>query len=284
MDAKRFLEAAQMGDMYAAARAYLSAGVSVLPLRGKQPAIWWKHLQGRRTDERGLAAWYQAGLLQNVGVICGAVSGLAVLDLDGEEAVRAFRYAFPRPWTLTIQTGRGLHLYFAASVTTQRILREGYGFELRAEGCYVVAPPSVHPSGARYVVINALPPSEQVAPVLGWLAQQRQRAQRREEASERPVYTARDYGAAARAALAKECERVRTAPVGQRNTTLYLAAYNLGQLVGDGYLTSHSVYEALMEGTQHNGLPAAEAERTIRSGLARGIAEPRSQQWQKRKK
>lgn len=88
------------------------------------------------------------------------------------------------------------------------------------------------------------------------------------------------YGAAA---LVGECERVRSAPNGDRNNTLNRAAFRLGQLVALQLLTRSEVERELWAavGTHRTGSDGAEWERhqggTIRRGVTAGIENPRAE-------
>ena len=81
------------------------------------------------------------------------------------------------------------------------------------------------------------------------------------------------YGAAA---LRGESDRVRSAPVGQRNHTLNSAAYSLGQLVAAGALDQARAVQALTDAAADAGLEAAEIASTIESGLSAGLKQPRA--------
>jgi hypothetical protein len=88
-----------------------------------------------------------------LGIVTGAVSGLVVVDLDGEDAVREFvsrtsGVTFTMP---IVRTARGAHLYFkhpGRMVPTRACLLPG--LDIRGDGGFVVAPGSVHESGAVY--------------------------------------------------------------------------------------------------------------------------------------
>lgn len=80
----------------------------------------------------------------------------------------------------------------------------------------------------------------------------------------------------ARAALEREAGRVLGAREGERNSTLNGAAFNLGQLVGDGELPEDEAVEVLRRAGRAVGLDDDEIEKTIRSGLQAGKATPRS--------
>lgn len=82
-----------------------------------------------------------------------------------------------------------------------------------------------------------------------------------------------DYAAAA---LAAECEKVRTVHNGTRNNTLNVAAFNIGQIVGAGMVGRHEAEGSLLAAAIESGLEAAEARSAIASGLDGGAKKPRS--------
>lgn len=79
----------------------------------------------------------------------------------------------------------------------------------------------------------------------------------------------------AQAALAQEVNRVHSAPVGERNNALNRAAFSLGQLVAAGHLPQLEVEQALAAAAASVGLDEVETIRTIRSGLTKGMEQPR---------
>jgi hypothetical protein len=132
------------------AQDYQANGWSVLPLkpRGKEPLVPWQKFQQHRATALQVMAWWNTWPEANVGVVTGTVSGLVVVDLDGEEGLgHAGRF----PETMTARTGRGRHLYYAhpGGLVVSRIGLLPH-VDVRGDGGYVVAPPSVHPSGAVY--------------------------------------------------------------------------------------------------------------------------------------
>jgi hypothetical protein len=147
---------AHLDDLRAAALDYAGLGWSVLPIGpGKRPALRaWKRHQAERADESTIAGWFAPGALRGrvrgVGVVLGPVSGeLVARDFDEADGYR--RWAAEHPDLAgvlpTAETSRGFHVY--ATIPEARTLKLSDG-ELRAAGAYVVAPPSVHPSGALY--------------------------------------------------------------------------------------------------------------------------------------
>jgi len=158
-------EAAAQPTALEAALAYRQAGLSVIPLKGKRPALpAWKRYQQEHPTEAEIKTWHEAGLLDNVGVVCGAVSGnLVVIDFDGLGAYGAFAALFPslaESYTVRTGGGEGRHLYLYVDklpATTKAMDTPLGNVELRAGGSQVVAPPSVHPvTGKAYTVERPL--------------------------------------------------------------------------------------------------------------------------------
>ena len=135
-----------------AAGHYLARGWSVLPLRGdadprrpKAPAMAWQALQERHAAVDDLPGWFESGKAAALGIVCGRVSRLAVLDLDDAEAARAFASCCPQlldTWTVR-SGGRGQpHYYFEVSADVALRGGRAAGVDLQFDGSYVVAPPS----------------------------------------------------------------------------------------------------------------------------------------------
>ena len=284
-----------------AAVIYLMGGFSVIPLKGKLNAVPWKVYQQQRARNRDLQWWDMDGLLQNIGVVCGAVSdNLVVIDLDGEWAIKTFSDLFPtllQTLTVTTGSGSGQHLYFRVDTlpATKKHSQGGHnGIELRSEGAYVVAPQSVHPDTRKPYQIASKRPIRRLSSlndIQGWieLLNHEQKPapviQRKEERTSRFVDPARILNPQAwtNAAVRDEARAVQNTPEGGRNDRLNTAAYNLGQIVGLGWLTRFAAHEALLHAALKAGLAEGEAAQTIRSGLQKGIDEPRDAQWRKRR-
>jgi hypothetical protein len=136
-----------------AARKYVSHGMSVIPIlpHGKKPAIPWKEYQQHPPTDKELVQWFGNGAKNNIGIVTGAISGLAVVDLDSEQAF-AFAKGKNLSPTPTVKTGRGFHVYCKAKDGVRNFQQRDDlpDIDLRADGGYVVAPPSVHESGSLY--------------------------------------------------------------------------------------------------------------------------------------
>jgi hypothetical protein len=170
---------ATQDDVVAAALAAVARGWSVIPVRprDKRPLIAWQTFQQSRADAGQVRAWYAEWPQANLGIVTGAVSGLVVLDIDpkhGGEASQAEleRRHGPLPRTVeAVSGGGGRHLYFAhpgGLVPNRAGLAPG--IDVRGDGGMIVAPPSVHPSGARYIWKAGHAPEQlAAAPLPHWL-------------------------------------------------------------------------------------------------------------------
>jgi Bifunctional DNA primase/polymerase, N-terminal len=130
---------------------------------GKHP----RTLHGLRqatTDRSTVETWWGMWPDANIGIATGAESGLVVLDIDpahgGVESLTEFEtIAGVLPGTIMAHTGgRGLHLLYAhrridgwpAPCRTNALGPELPGLDVRGDGGYIVAAPSLHASGLRY--------------------------------------------------------------------------------------------------------------------------------------
>lgn len=280
----KLVEAALLPHLLPAALAYADLGFSVLACEGKKPAVNWTAFQSRAAHPDTIRKWDQVGLLQNVGIICGAVSGnLVVVDCDGWNAVQKFTSEFPElvdTYIVTSGSGRGQHFYYIVQnmPKTTKILGADGNIELRADGCYVVAPPSIHPiSQQRYSILRPRPIMilSHMNHVVNWIKSLS--IEQRAAPSERPARPVNGASRWALAALAAECRAVALAPNNSRNNTLNRAAFKLGQIVGAGMLARSDVerqLEAAASGlAKDDGLLSV--QKTIKSGLDAGSQNPR---------
>jgi hypothetical protein len=152
---------AENGSTLNAALGYAERGWAVLPIRaGSKVPLTAHGVKEASCEAVAIREWWSRWPDACVAIACGSKSsGLVVLDCDAAEFVWALENACgPLPETFTVATGRGSHRYFVTRepIRTHRIAPH---LEVRGEGAYVLAPPSLHPSGARYRVINDAEPA-----------------------------------------------------------------------------------------------------------------------------
>jgi hypothetical protein len=247
-------------------------GWSSFPVGGKVPLT--RHgFHDASTDPDLLEHLFADPDATGIGVACGA-SNLVVVDLDGEEGrdtwadLAAQHGGHGR--TLAAETGTGLHIYFGGEGRSS-CRKIGAGVDTRGNGGYVIAPPSVHPSGRTYRWRDRTAP---LAPVPAWLAVLLEPPPpplivERRELKEGICATA--YG---RGALLGLAEEMLATPEGERNERLVRLAYRAGRLSAGGELDVGAAADVLLEAAVRTGLSHQEALMTIASGIAAGERYP----------
>lgn len=142
------------------ALAYIKRGFSVLPLkpRSKAPAI---NIAEFLSGERRLTAddtlqWWGDHLDEahryGIAIVCGSPSGgLVVVDVDPRNGGDYISVIDEIPGTPAVWTGGGgMHFYCQGAGLVPKGKTSRPGVDRQGEGSYVVAPPSVHPSGQPY--------------------------------------------------------------------------------------------------------------------------------------
>lgn len=148
--------------MLNAALEYAEHGLAVFPLesQGKKPAT--EHgLKDASTDAEHVREMFEKHPFSNIGMACGAQSGgIIVVDIDvddeqgknGHDSLRKWEHEHGAlPDTAMTLTGRGgnHYLYRSTGATRSRIACKE-GIDIRADGGYIVLPPSIHPNGSQY--------------------------------------------------------------------------------------------------------------------------------------
>lgn len=155
---------------------YLARGFSVIPIHhgDKRPLLAWREFKARRPTEAEVVSWLRRWPDAGVAIVCGAVSGLAVVDLDPRNGDGPQALVDRLPRTPTVETGGGgRHCYFRLppGARVAKVPALLAGVDLQADGSYVVAPPSEHATGRRYCWLPGLALGEvPLAPLLPLLS------------------------------------------------------------------------------------------------------------------
>jgi len=165
-------------DTLSAALSYAARGWAVFAISAKAPFRHSRGLLDATTSKTGIREGWRRHPKANVAIRTGRQSGLVVLDVDprhgGDDALYELEREYaPLPTTPEVRTGGGgRHIYFRAPVELGRKSESalGDGLDVRAEGAYVVAPPSAHPSGGCYEwEVSGHPDDVPLAEIPGWL-------------------------------------------------------------------------------------------------------------------
>jgi Bifunctional DNA primase/polymerase, N-terminal/Primase C terminal 1 (PriCT-1) len=159
--------AAKKSDLKPEIRAAAKQGFKLFPVeaRGKKPMVKsWQKVAA--SDPEQLEMWATQFPGCNWGMVTGASSGVVVVDIDGPggmASVAAWEAAGQfLPKTRTHKTGNGKHYLFKCppdGIVRNSAGRIAPGTDIRGDGGYVVSPPSVHPNGTRYEVIDNSSPA-----------------------------------------------------------------------------------------------------------------------------
>lgn len=145
--------------LLSAALRYAERGWKVLPLypRTKKPIKdarleLEEGFKDASSNRNTILQWWQGVPYANIGLATG--DPFDVLDIDGPQSVPALQEILGTNYNHNgpvVNTGKGKHLYFAALTGSRnRAGLLGGKLDYRGAGGYVVAPPSIHPSGRIY--------------------------------------------------------------------------------------------------------------------------------------
>ena len=141
--------------LHTATKGRCSCGREACSSPGKHPRTEHGLLDATK-DEGIIRRWWRQWPDANIGIVTGEPSGIIVLDVDtrngGDESLQQLETEHGcLPRTQEARTGGGRHLYFQAPQMPLRS-RPSFraGIDIKAEGGYVVVPPSAHALGTRY--------------------------------------------------------------------------------------------------------------------------------------
>ena len=131
--------------------------------REKKPAI--KDWQTEATNEIAkIKKWLSQFPDMNVGIVTGKASNIFIVDIDQKnggletlEQLKKEGFSFD---TLCVKTGGGgYHFYYKCPGNKEIKNKTGIlkGIDIRGQGGFIVAPPSIHKSGNKYEFINNSP-------------------------------------------------------------------------------------------------------------------------------
>ena len=139
------------------AREYVDSGWSVLPVKPdeKRPYMSnWLQYERQRASRDQVDSWFASLSGAGVGVVTGKISGMVVLDVESDCPTPIDDIIHRWPTQMVSRTGSGgYHLFYSYPQGVGRIsnrVRIFEGMDLRADGGFIVLPPTLHASGGRY--------------------------------------------------------------------------------------------------------------------------------------
>src|SRR6185369_542042 len=136
---------------------YLKQGLSVIPIMAGQkdpPLVKFKQegFTEHLPTEDQVKEWWTRWPNANIAIVTGKVSGVTVVDVDrykgGVETLTRLNLRSP---LMASASKGGLHLFFHYDNTVKTWVEKlGQGLDVRNDGGYIMAAPSIHPCGKRY--------------------------------------------------------------------------------------------------------------------------------------
>lgn len=303
-------------DLAVAAQEYAEHGWPVFPCvpQGKEPLgrLVPKGCLQASTDPEQVQKWWQKAPHANIGLATGIAFDVFDVDAGGEVGWRKLMDATAdgrMPSSPTVRTGHGEHRYFLPVQGGGNRVGFVSKCDWRARGGYVIAPPSVHPTGDRYAWVSrdmnvftdgeyAMTPlwsswRTQLCPVPGWLSEALERpvvelpslgpAARARRAPSRGTIAAIDIGDiglagdesddALNAVLYDAAAKVALATEGRRNSALNAQSYRIGRYVARGLIDLTEAADWLLfaaDRADPSGARKANGA-TVASGLRGGV-------------
>lgn len=139
-----------MNQLLKTALWYRKQGFSVIPTkRDKRPYLSWEQYQNAAADEKTIEGWWNRWPSAQVAIVCGAVSGITVIDADsqaGREVLES-EYISDSLTVPTVKTAKGWHYYFRHTDGIGNSVRAIPDCDVKNDGGYVLAPPSKNNNG-----------------------------------------------------------------------------------------------------------------------------------------
>ncbi|MCX6734315.1 MAG: bifunctional DNA primase/polymerase [Candidatus Peregrinibacteria bacterium] len=128
---------------------YLNSGFSIIPIGiDKKPLLGWTRFQTKRPTENEVREWFDKyENIAGIAIVTGAISGVVVVDVEKGGKIDDL------PKTVMSQSGGdGFHLYYKYDPQYPRrnSTRIRDLTDIRGNGGYIIAPPSLHESGKKY--------------------------------------------------------------------------------------------------------------------------------------
>ena len=316
-------------DVLAVARQMLKRGISTIPIKrfssaqvpdkakrenlNKQPhgcLGGWKRFQTNLPTEHELERWYGNQTdLKNIAIVFGEVSGRLIdIDFDNMAAYEQWcsegpEYGQDRTTWPTFATSKGRHVIAKCDEDADMIrncdlwlLSNPVGVkigEIRGEGGYAVAPPSVHGSGAVYTWLTEMTDTNIVTVsslaelgltdgkseggAAGKSTKNETKARKTSSAAttDAPVQAEPNFGAyagsrylqATRSGVVRDLAKVTT---GGRNRALNEGVFKLGQYSAAAGWSREEVYREIEDACLKNGLIADDGQAAFDATFASG--------------
>jgi putative DNA primase/helicase len=258
-------------DLLSAALSFAANGVLILPCHPVNKNPLTEHgYKDASIDPSQIREWWAKEPRSIIGSPTGKITNRVVIDIDSERAeeelnLLAEQANSPLPPTYTVKTHDGKHLYFNYPASDKKIGCSNRKFpgqiDVRGDGGLVIIPPSPHPAGGFYSVIDPRPKADLPPWLLALLVGL---------AENETVYIKEVSPRWAWQHYHRVLTRLRQAKKGERNTLLNNAAWWASRLSDHPQLAEDRTCQEILETAKRVGLDEREARSTYASGWRAG--------------
>lgn len=251
-DINKILETRNFFDI---AMFYVEHNIKIFPVKrqDKMP-LCAGGFKSATADISQLQEWNRKFPDCNIGIPTGHINGIFVVDVDGEEGFKSLVQLEQQHSKLiapTVITGKGKHLYFKMPVNTDiksSVSKIANHIDIRANGGYVVAPPSLHENGHRYIWEN-FTVNQDFPNAPQWLVDIILNAENENSRIEELL------------------EEISSAAEGERNDTLIRNAGKIKSLAEKQFLSLEDFKDDIIQAGLDSGLPRNEVMQTVQNAL-----------------
>lgn len=286
-----------------AALEYASRGFPVFPVNfvpgesgtgGSKSPLCPRGYRSASVEPSEIISWWTSWPNAMIGIPTGIVSGILVIDLDGEKGLASWgelsrELGFDPHETMCEKSPGGMHYYYRFPIiedktpgcTTSAL---GPGIDTRGEkGSIVVAPSfyriergqGLEPRTGRYEPVRGEPLKDLPAPLLERILSLHLVENSNLELSDVAVEISGTTSAYGRAVLADCCGKISEAQKSVRNKTLYIQARKAAQYIAGGEICEKDAREKIFAAALGVGLGHDEIASTCASGFSSGLSEPK---------
>lgn len=245
----------ETGNFLDVAMFYSQNNIKTFPVKrqGKSP-LCPNGFKSATADKVVLQEWNKKFHDCNIGIPTGQINNLFVVDIDGEQGFESLNHLeliYGKLDAPTVMTGKGKHLYFKMpenvelKCSTSKIADH---IDIRANGGYVVAPPSIHENGHQYTWEN-FAPNQDFPEAPNWLISL-------------ITNTKKEH-----LPVSGVLEEISNAPQGQRNDTLYKRSISLIARAMRENVNTADIKENIINAAIQSGLSTEEALKTFDNAL-----------------
>lgn len=251
-DINKILETRNFFDI---AMFYVEHNIKVFPVKrqDKMP-LCAGGFKSATTDLEQLQEWNRKFPDCNIGIPTGHINGIFVVDVDGEQGLHSLaqlEQLHGKLFAPTVITGKGKHLYFKMPIDIEikcNASKIADHIDIRANGGYVVAPPSIHSNGNKYKWEN-FDFSQDFPQAPEWLLNL---VVNPDEAQNQ---------------INELLEEISNTPEGVRNSTLLKNAEKINYIANKSFKSTEEIKKDIISAGLESGLPKNEVEKTTDNAL-----------------